>query len=161
MCAYCISDKLHLIRRQCAQVMWAVGMRVSAQGCREGQRCAQGRDKDGYAGQFVSTQGCPEGRCKCVSTCVCVCAPLATRHLWLCLQELGLVRQQAWREREGYIRVHTQARVSTTTFTGGSQTERSRAICFHGQPMVSTCSQTCQPRDSERPEEDLRGGKMS
>ena len=58
--------------------------------------------KAGYAGQFVSTQGCPEGRCKCVSTCVCVCAPLATRHLWLWLQELGLVRQQAWREREGW-----------------------------------------------------------
>ena len=43
MCAYCISDKSHLIRRQCAQVMWALGMRVSAQGCREGQLCAQGR----------------------------------------------------------------------------------------------------------------------
>ena len=52
--------------------------------------------KAGYAGQFVSTQGCPEGRCKCLSTCVCVCAPLATRHLWLWLQELGLVRQRAW-----------------------------------------------------------------
>ena len=35
--------------------------------------------KDGYAGQFVSTQGCPEDRCKCVSTCVCVCVHLSPR----------------------------------------------------------------------------------
>jgi len=35
--------------------------------------------KAGYAGQFVSTQGCPEGRCKCVSTCVCVCVHLSPR----------------------------------------------------------------------------------
>ena len=49
------------------------------------------------------------------------------------------------------IRVHAQARVSTTTVTGGSQTERTTTVCFHGQLMGSACSQACQPRDSERP----------
>ena len=46
-----LNEKSHLIRRQCAQVLWAAAMCVSAQGRREG--------KAGYAGQFVSTQGYP------------------------------------------------------------------------------------------------------
>ena len=48
--------------------------------------------------ESLSAQGCPlaEGCCECVSTCVCVWAPLAKRHRWLSLHQLGLVRQQAW-----------------------------------------------------------------
>ena len=65
---------------------------------REGRQCAHGcgQGPQGTQGsESLSAQGCPEGRRECVSTCVRVCAPLATRHPWLSLQELGLVRQQA------------------------------------------------------------------
>ena len=68
---------------------------------REGRQCAHGcgQGRQGTQGsESLSAQGCPlaAGRCECVSTCVCVWAPLAKRHRWLSLQELGLVRQQAW-----------------------------------------------------------------